>query len=95
MADQNTQQLIAKRILERLDVQQVKGRVTRTKRAIDMLAGAVIALDEAQQTTGDEIIKHSMNMTLFIATMVSTRGVEYLDEVANAVWVTMKEKKGG
>lgn len=84
-----TQQAIAKRVLERLNAQHVKGRITRTKKAIEMLAGAVIALDEIYKDTEDKRIETVMNMTLFIATMVSTRGVEYLEEVANAVWVKL------
>jgi hypothetical protein len=65
---------LCQNILARLDAQYVKGKAARTKRAIDMLCGAGVALDAAKS-------EHTQGV-LVLAVLVSARGIGTVENVA-------------
>ena len=68
------QQELCKLILARLDTQNVKGKATRAKRAIDMLCGAAAALHSTGQP--------SYNGVAMLAFLTSARGLEVVTNIA-------------
>ena len=61
-------------IVNRLNAQHVKGKVTRTKHAIDALAGAAFALHLANSD--------QYNGVAMVAVLTSARGVEVVEKLA-------------
>lgn len=74
MTPKELQQHLCQQILARLDAQYVKGKATRTKRAIDMLCGAGAALGAANS--------EHMQGVMMLAVLVSARGIETVENVA-------------
>lgn len=66
---------IARRILARLETQQVKGRVTRAKVATELAIGAAAAAEALSGPDSADFKSISL-----MAYMVSLRGDEYLQE---------------